>query len=229
MKKLEGSLAAKSEAGSKRAGNGARIVIVEDHGLVRTGLRTSLRSSGFDVVGEAADGIVGQAMIAELQPDVAVIDLGIPGKDGVTLTRELKAGASPPRIVVLTMREDEAVVQAALRAGADAYCVKSSPQESIVDAIRTVAAGGAYFDPRIAGVVLARFAGGEREDDSPLTPRETEILTLIAEGAGNSEIAARLFVSLGTVKTHIGEIMHKLAASDRANATAIALRSGYIC
>jgi DNA-binding NarL/FixJ family response regulator len=210
--------------------NATRIVIVEDHALVRTGLRTSLRSSGFDVVGEAPDGIVGTEMIAELRPDLAVIDLGIPGKDGLTLTRELKSGPNPPRIVVLTMREEEAVVQAVLRAGADAYCVKSSPPETIVDAIRTVAAGGAYFDPRIAGVVLSRLtsSGGERVDASPLTPRETEILGLIAEGAANIEIADQLFVSLGTVKTHVAEIMRKLAASDRANATAIAIRSGYI-
>jgi DNA-binding NarL/FixJ family response regulator len=208
-----------------------RIVIVEDHALIRTGLRTSLRNSGFDVVGEAADGIEGLAAIIELKPDIAVIDLGIPGKDGVTLTREVKALDDPPRVVVLTMREEEAVVQAALRVGPDAYCVKSSPPGTIVDAIRTVAAGGAYFDPRVAGVVLSQLSGvtGDRLEDSPLTPRETEILSLIAEGAANGEIAERLYVSLGTVKTHIAEIMHKLAASDRANATAIALRSGYIC
>jgi DNA-binding NarL/FixJ family response regulator len=211
--------------------SGPRIVIVEDHALVRTGLRTSLRNSGFDVVGEAADGIVGAELIARLRPDIAVIDLGIPGKDGVTLTREVKAGPCAPRVVVLTMHEEEPVVQAVLRAGADAYCVKSSPQGTIVDAVRTVAAGGAYFDPRIAGVVLSRLTGngGERADASPLTARETEILALIAEGAANSEIAEQLYVSLGTVKTHVTEILRKLAASDRANATAIALRSGYIC
>jgi DNA-binding NarL/FixJ family response regulator len=211
-------------------GRATRVVIVEDHALVRTGLRTSLRNSGFDVVGEAPDGIVGLALIAELAPDVAVIDLGVPGKDGVAVTREVKAGINPPRVVVLTMREEEAVVHAVLRAGADAYCVKSSPQETILDAVRTVAAGGAYFDSRIAGIVLARLNGdeGERGGASPLTPRETEILELIAEGAANSEIAEKLFVSLGTVKAHVAEIMYKLAASDRANATAIALRSGYI-
>jgi DNA-binding NarL/FixJ family response regulator len=206
-----------------------RVVIVEDHALVRTGLRTSLTSNGFDVVGEAADGIEGLALIAELNPDVAVVDLGIPGKDGATVTRELKAGPNPPRVVVLTMREEDAVVQAVLRAGPDAYCVKSSPPERIVDAIRTVAAGGAYFDPNIAGLVLSRLSGnGEHPESSPLTPRETEILGLISEGAANTEIAERLYVSLGTVKTHVAEIMHKLAASDRANATAIALRNGYI-
>jgi DNA-binding NarL/FixJ family response regulator len=210
--------------------NGPRIVIVEDHALVRTGLRTSLRSSGFDVVGEGPDGIVGSALIAELHPDIAVVDLGIPGKDGVTLTREVKAAPNPPRVVVLTMREEESAVLGALRAGADAYCVKSSPPESIVDAIRTVAAGGAYFDPRIAGVVLSRLTGnaGDKANASPLTARETEILGLIAEGAANTEIAMQLYVSLGTVKTHIAEILRKLEAADRANATAIALRCRYI-
>ncbi|MGP6156556.1 MAG: response regulator [Vulcanimicrobiaceae bacterium] len=210
--------------------NAPRIVIVEDHALVRTGLRTLLRNRGCDVVAEASDGIIGAQLIGELHPDIAVIDLGIPGKDGVTLTRELKAGPNPPRVVVLTMREEETVVHAVLRAGADAYCVKSSPPETIVDAIRTVAAGGAYFDPRIAGVVLSRLtgSGGERADTSPLTARETEILGLIADGAANIEIAEQLFVSLGTVKAHVAEIMRKLAASDRANATAIALRSGFI-
>jgi DNA-binding NarL/FixJ family response regulator len=210
--------------------SGPTIVIVEDHALIRTGLHTSLRTGGFDVVGEAADGIAGTDVIAALCPDIVVLDLGIPGKDGVTLTREVKNLPRPPRVVVLTMREEDAVVHAVLRAGADAYCVKSSPPETIVDAVRTVAAGGAYFDPRIAGVVLARLAGNanERGEPSPLTARETEILSLVSEGTSNAEIAGRLFLSLGTVKTYVAEILRKLAASDRANATAIALRSGYI-
>jgi DNA-binding NarL/FixJ family response regulator len=209
---------------------GQRVAIVEDHALVRTGLRTSLRTGGFDVVCEAGDGILGAELIAEFKPDIAVIDLGIPGKDGVSLTRDLKALPNAPRIVVLTMREEQSTVDAVLRAGADAYCVKSSPPETIVDAVRAVAAGGAYFDPRIAGFVLSRLSGSGREksDSSPLTARETEILSLISEGAGNTEIAERLFISLGTVKTYVAEILRKLVASDRANATAIAIRTGYI-
>ena len=209
---------------------GQRVAIVEDHALVRTGLRTSLRTGGFDVVCEAGDGVRGAELIAEFQPDIAVIDLGIPGKDGISLTRDLKMLPNPPRIVVLTMREEQSTVDAVLRAGADAYCVKSSPPETIVDAVRAVAAGGAYFDPRIAGFVLSRLAGNGREkpESSPLTARETEILSLISEGAGNTEIAERLFLSLGTVKTYVAEILRKLVASDRANATAIAIRTGYI-
>jgi len=207
----------------------ARVVIVEDHALVRTGLRTLLLANGFEVVGDAADGVIGRELIWEVRPDVAIIDLGIPGKDGLTLTRELKTVPFSPHVVILTMKEDESAVLEALRAGADAYCVKASGPEVVVDAVRTVAAGGAYFDPRVAFAVLARFNGNRTEAaSSPLTARETEILGLIADGSSNTEIAERLFVGLGTVKAHVAEILRKLSAIDRAHASAIALRSGFI-
>jgi two-component system, NarL family, response regulator LiaR len=206
-----------------------RVAVVEDHALVRTGLRTSLEAAGFAVVGEAADGVAGQAMLAERRPDVALIDLGLPGLDGIALTRALKAGADPPRVVILTMQEREDDVLAALAAGADAYCVKSSNPETLLDAVRTAAAGGAYFDPRIAHVVLRRLSGAAAPPaSSPLSPRETEILKLVAEGVGNAEIATRLHLGLGTVKGHLADILHKLAASDRAQAAVIAFRRGLI-
>lgn len=206
-----------------------RVAIVEDHALVRTGLRTSLRTSGFEVVGETGDGIAALAMIAELRPDVAIVDIGIPGKDGISLTRELKSDPDGPRVVVLTMREEEATVDAALHAGADAYCVKSSPPEIVADAVRTVAAGGAYFDAGIANIVRRRLNGRlAAAGSSPLTAREAEVLELIADGTGNAEIAERLGVSLATVKSHVAEILRKLSALDRAHATAIALRSGFL-
>jgi NarL family two-component system response regulator LiaR len=206
-----------------------RVAVVEDHALVRAGLRTSLEAAGFEVVGEAADGVSGQAMLAERRPDVALIDLGLPGLDGIALTRGLKAAADPPRVVILTMQERENDVLAALAAGADAYCVKSSNPETVIDAVRTAAAGGAYFDPRIAHVVLRRLSGSAAPPaSSPLTPRETEILALVAEGVGNAEIALRLHLGLGTVKGHLADILHKLAASDRAQAAVIAFRRGLI-
>jgi DNA-binding NarL/FixJ family response regulator len=127
-----------------------RAVIVEDHALVRTGLRTTLEAAGIDVVGEAADGITGYDVTRAQRPDVAVIDLALPGRDGVALTRELKSEAGAPGIVILTMNDDEQHVLAALAAGAQAYIVKSSDGGVVVDAVRAVAAGGAYFDPRIA-------------------------------------------------------------------------------
>jgi DNA-binding NarL/FixJ family response regulator len=206
-----------------------RVVIVEDHALVRAGLRTSLEAAGMDVAGEASDGIEGLAAVAAAHPDVAVVDLGLPGRDGIALTREIKALADPPRVVILTMQEVGDDVLAAIAAGADAYCVKASDPATVVDAVRTVAAGGAYFDPRIAHVVLRKLSGSnEPPERSPLSPRETEIVRLVAEGAGNAEIAERLNVGLGTVKGHLRDILEKLSASDRAHAAVTAYRRGLI-
>jgi DNA-binding NarL/FixJ family response regulator len=206
-----------------------RVVLVEDHALVRAGLRTSLENAGIDVIAEASDGIAGLDAVTRVRPDVAVIDIGLPGKDGIALTRELKAEPDAPGIVVLTMHELDDEVLAALAAGADAYCVKSSDPAVVIDAIRTVASGGAYFDPKIAHVVLRKLSGTQAHPvSSPLTPRETEILKLIAEGIGNAEIAERLYISLGTVKGHVADIMEKLSASDRAQAAVTAYRRGLI-
>ncbi len=204
-----------------------RIVLVEDHALVREGLRTSFAAAGMDVVAEAPDGIAGIDAVTRERPDVAVVDLGLPGMDGVAVTAQLKKLTDPPRVVILTMYELDDEVLAALAAGADAYCVKSSDPSIVIDAVRTVAAGGAYFDPKIAHVVLRRFSGGTAVS-SPLSPRETDVLRLVAEGVGNAEIAERLHISLGTVKGHVADILEKLAASDRAHAAVTALRRGYL-
>ena len=209
--------------------NAVRVAIVEDHALVRAGLRTSLEAAGMEVIAEASDGVAGLDAVLETRPDVAVIDLGLPGMDGIALTRALKATPDPPRVVILTMHELDDEVLAALAAGADAYCVKSSDSTVVIDAVRAVAAGAAYFDPRIAHVVLRRLGGAPpRPGESPLTSRETEILRLVADGAGNAEIAERLHVGLGTVKGHIADILEKLSASDRAHAAVTAYRRGLI-
>jgi NarL family two-component system response regulator LiaR len=206
-----------------------RVVIVEDHPLIRTGLRTSLQAMGIDVVGEAEDGVTGLALIREMRPELAIIDLGLPGKDGLSLLSEVKAGEAPPRVVVLTMREQDDDVLAAVAAGADGYCAKSSGHHVVMDAVRTVAAGGAYFDPRIAHVVLKRLSGvPAMPEESPLNRRERAILRMISEGVGNTEIANRTGMPLGTVKTSISDILRKLGASDRAHAAAIALRGGFL-
>ncbi len=201
---------------------------MEDHALTRAGLRTALEGA-FDVVAEAADGLVGWETIAREQPDVAVIDIGLPGMDGIALTKRVHTELPATRVVIVTMMDFEDEVVAALAAGADAYCLKSSEPERIVDAVRIAAEGGAYFDPRIAHVVLARFSSGAKNSArSPLTSRETEILGLIADGYGNSEIAERLHIGLGTVKGHIRDILEKLSAADRTQAAVVALRKGYI-
>jgi NarL family two-component system response regulator LiaR len=206
-----------------------RVVIVEDHALTRAGLRTALQDS-CDVVGEAADGLTGWEAIVREQPDVAVIDIGLPVLDGVSLTKRVRAELPLTRVVIVTMVDLEDEVLAALAAGADAYCLKSSDPERIVDAVHIAREGGAYFDPTIAHVVLARFSNAKRSDFafSPLTPRETEILRLISDGHANAEIAESLHIGLGTVKGHIRDILEKLSAADRTQAAVLALRKGYI-
>jgi NarL family two-component system response regulator LiaR len=206
-----------------------RVVIVEDHALTRAGLRTALQGP-FDVVAEAADGLAGWEAIVREQPDVALIDIGIPAIDGVTLTKRVRAELPSTRVVIVTMIDLEDEVLAALAAGADAYCLKSSESERIVEAVRIASEGGAYFDPGIAGVVLGRFSATKPSDPrvSPLTQRETEILRLISEGLANADIADRLHIGLGTVKGHIRDILEKLSAADRTQAAVVALRKGYI-
>jgi DNA-binding NarL/FixJ family response regulator len=207
------------------------VVLVEDHALTRTGLKTALEASGeVRVVAEASDGIGAEAVILRERPNVAIVDIGLPGRDGIALTRIIKTEAPQTRVVILTMHELDDEVLAALSAGADAYCVKSSDPATVIDAVRIVAGGGAYFDPRIAHVVLRRLGAPSPQPstDSPLTPRELDVLRLIADGVGNQEIADRLFIGLGTVKGHIRDILEKLSAADRTQAAVNAMRRGYL-
>jgi DNA-binding NarL/FixJ family response regulator len=207
----------------------ARVVIVEDHALTRAGLRTALEST-FDVVAEAADGLIGWEAILRERPDVAVIDIGIPAIDGVTLTKRVRTELPQTHVVIVTMLDLENEVLAALAAGADAYCLKSSEPERIVEAVRIASEGGAYFDPQIAHIVLSRFSPDAPSSprSSPLTQRETEVLRAIAEGRANAEIAESLHLGLGTIKGHIRDILEKLSASDRTQAAVTALKKGYI-
>jgi two-component system, NarL family, response regulator LiaR len=207
------------------------ILVVEDHALTRAGLRAALSDAGFVVVGEAGDGLRGLEEATRLKPDIVVVDLGLPGLDGIELTRRLRQAAPSIRVVILTMHDLDTEVLAALAAGADAYCVKSSNPQGVITAVRTVAEGGAYFDPAVAHIVLRRVVAPSAQpvaQSSPLTPRETEILRLIADGVGNADIAKQLSLGLGTVKGHIRDILGKLSAADRTQAAVVALRRGII-
>jgi len=208
------------------------VLLVEDHPLTRAGLRAALTSAGFAVVGEADDGLHGLEEAVRLEPDVAVVDIGLPGIDGIELTRRLRQAVPKTRVVILTMHDLDTEVLGGLAAGADAYCVKSSDPQGIIAAVRVVADGGAYFDPAIAHVVLRKVAHPQGSlgstAASPLSARETEILRLIADGVGNADIAKQLSIGLGTVKGHIRDILEKLSATDRTQAAVVALRRGII-
>jgi DNA-binding NarL/FixJ family response regulator len=209
-----------------------RVLVVEDHALTRAGLVTALRADpSFDVVGEAADGPSGYDLAKDLAPDVVVIDIGLPGEDGIALTRRIRRDRPVTRVVILTMHDLEDEVIAALAAGADAYCLKTSRTERVLEAVRIAAEGGAYFDPLVAHVVLrelGRPATPVKAASSPLTPRETQVLQLIAEGNSNAEIAESLSIGLGTVKGHIRDILEKLAVADRTQAAVEAFRRGLL-
>ena len=208
-----------------------RVAIVEDHALTRSGMKTALQAEGFDVVAEAADGKAGFEEIVRTRPDVAVLDIGLPGLDGIELTRRVRAEIRDIRIVILTMHDLDKEILAALAAGADAYVVKASDASNLLTAVRVVADGGAYFDPQIAHVVLRHFGSPSPmppPSDNPLTQREMEILRLVADGVGNAEIAQRLYLGLGTVKGHVRDILEKLSAADRTQAAVTALRRGLI-
>lgn len=207
-----------------------RVAIVEDHALTRLALRTSLANQ-FDIVGEASDGIAGWELVKGHHPDVAVVDIGLPGMDGIALTHRIRHELPETRVVIVTMMDSEQEVLASLAAGADAYVLKNADPARIADVVRIAAEGGAYFDPQIAHLVLARVADGEqpaRASSSPLSPRETEVLRLVADGVSNVDIAQRLHIGLGTVKGHVRDILEKLAASDRTQAAVVALRKGFI-
>ncbi len=210
------------------------VVLIEDHALTRAGLRAALDAeSDLVVVAEAEDGSSGLAAIETHRPNVAVIDIGLPGIDGIEVTRRARVASPHTRVAILTVHDMGPEILAALGAGADAYTLKTSPPERIVFAIRTAADGGAYFDPQIAHVVMANLGGMPSRpvtsaQRSPLTPRETEVLRLIASGTGNVEIGLALHIGLGTVKGHIRDILEKLAAADRTQAAVVALRRGFI-
>ncbi|MFZ5991314.1 MAG: response regulator [Deinococcota bacterium] len=204
-----------------------RVFIVEDHAFTRDGLRVAVgREPDLQVVGEARSAEEGIEQLAHTSADVVLMDIGLPGMDGIEATKLVKERFGV-RVVMLTVHQLEAEVLAAMTAGADAYCLKSTDPASLLLAIRAAAIGSTYLDPQIAHIVLGQLSvpsGGQAQ----LSPRELEVLRLIAEGLSNKEIAQRLGISLSTVKTHIEELLAKLSASDRTQAAIKAVRQGLL-
>jgi DNA-binding NarL/FixJ family response regulator len=205
-----------------------RILVADDHPMLREGLVAVLGTQpDFDVVGEAGDGAEVARLARNLRPDVILLDLEMPGTDGVAALRMLQEEDSEARAVVFTAYDNDERVLGALRAGARGYLLKGAAREEIFSAIRAVYEGGSLLQPSVTGRLLKRI---ERDDGGPndLTPRELEVLALLVQGLPNREIAAQLYVTERTVKFHVGSILQKLGAANRTEAARIAAARGLV-
>lgn len=208
-----------------------RVVVVDDHELFRGGLVGLLGDHGVEVVGEASMAVPGIEIVLERKPDVVLMDLNMPGMSGIEATQRLAAAAPHTRIVVLTVVADERNVVEALRAGALGYLPKDAPIAQIVEAIRAAARGESLIAPRVAGYLVHRLRRAPIEevaDAADLTPRELEILELMARGMGNSEIGKALHLSQHTVKNHVSSVLRKLQVKNRSQAVVRAVRRGLV-
>ncbi len=212
-----------------------RVVLVDDQSMIRTGLRMVLAAEpDIEVVGEAADGAAGVRVVTELEPDVVLLDVRMPGVDGLEAARRILAAGLSTRVVVLTTFDEDEYVTAALRAGVSGFLLKVAPPEDLVAAVRTVASGQGLLDPAVTLRVIRSFAAAPSPDParagalSQLTERETDVLALVAAGLSNAEIAARLYLGEATVKTHVSRVLLKLGLRDRVQAVAFAYESGLV-
>lgn len=204
-----------------------RVLIVDDHQVVRRGLRTFLEiQEDIEVVGEAVDGDEGVARAEELRPDIVLMDVKMPGTDGIGALRRLRELGNPARVLVVTSFTEQRTVVPALRAGAAGYVYKDVDPDALAGAIRSVHAGHVLLQPELAGALLSDGAGGGAGRSSALTDREREVLGLIADGRSNREIARSLVLSEKTVKTHVSNILMKLDLADRTQAALWAVRHG---
>lgn len=217
-----------------------RVLLADDHRLVREGLRRTLEDAGMDVVGEARDGDEAQRLAVRLRPDVVLMDVSMPGADGITVTRRLQSRAPESRVVILTMHDDEALLERAWGAGAVGYLVKDASGAEVADAIRRAHRGARVISPTLGGGAAAGWAradaagrgGADASDPTPTGPvlsdRERQVLQLLADGHRPGEVADRLVISPKTVRNHLANIYAKLGVNDRAQAIVAGLRHGLI-
>ena len=222
-----------------------RVLLVDDQPLMLVGLAILIGDTDdLEVVGQAGDGREAVRLVRELRPDVVVMDIRMPGMDGIEATRQATAEPDPPRVLVLTTFDDDEYVYGALRAGASGFLLKSMALDAILDAIRVVAAGDALIAPSVTRRLIADFAGTSAPaapapepdtepaaDSSPIagiTDREREVLALVGQGLSNAEIAERLVISAATAKTHVARLFAKLEARDRVHLAIIAFETGLV-
>lgn len=204
------------------------ILVADDHPMLREGLVAVLATQpDFEVVGEAADGAETLRLAESLRPDVILLDLEMPGMDGVDALRRLREAGSAARVLVFTAYDTDERILGALRAGARGYLLKGASRGEVFSAIRTLHSGGSLLEPAVATKLLDNF-GGARAPHDGLTPRELEVLALLVRGLTNREIAGELFVTERTVKFHVGSILAKLGAANRTEAARIATRQGLV-
>ncbi|MGV9376121.1 response regulator [Nonomuraea sp. NPDC003707] len=202
------------------------LLIVDDHPVVRDGLASMFaRDPEFEVLGEAADGAEAVRLAQALRPDVILMDLRMPGMDGVSATRELAERGSEARVLVLTTYDTDSHVLPAIEAGATGYLLKDAPRDELLRAVRAAARGEAVLAPSVAALLMSRV---RRPAPGPLSPREVEVLRLVAAGATNREAAAKLFLTEATVKSHMLNIYAKLGVNDRAAAVTEAFNRGLL-
>ena len=205
-----------------------RVLLADDHDVVRQGFRALLEREGVDVVGEAADGREAVRLAEALEPDVAILDLSMPGLNGLDAARTMLRSRPKLGVVMLTMHADEQHVVAALRAGARGYVLKTQAADALTQAIRQVAEGFTYLTPSVTQVVVDAYLAGREAPPNPLTPRECEVLQLVAEGRTTKEIAGLLDLTVKTAESYRARIMEKLAIHDTAGLVRYAIRHGII-
>ena len=211
-----------------------RVLVADDQALVRDGLRLILEvEPTVEMIGEAVHGAEAVALTRALRPDVVLMDVRMPELDGLAATREIVAAGLPSRVLMLTTYDEDAYLYEAIRAGASGFLLKDSRRDQLISAIRTVAAGDAVLHPDLTLRLLQRFARGAPPDGQPdrlavLANREREVLTWVGRGLTNDEVAARLFVSEATVKTHLAHVTQKLHLRDRVHAVVTAYDTGRV-
>jgi DNA-binding NarL/FixJ family response regulator len=232
-----------------------RVILIEDHDLTRVGIRAALQQrEGFEVIGDARDAKSGLRLLKTTQPDIAIVDVGLPDMTGIELTQQFKQAQADgevanTKILIMTLQDSEDTVLAAFAAGADSYCMKDASIDKLAQALRVTSEGNAWIDPAIARIVLhqtqksyvsaqgspeaATISINRLSDEDfvpayPLTERELEVLKLIVDGCSNAQIAEKLYITVGTVKTHVRNILNKLCADDRTQVAVRALRTGLV-